>query len=116
MIKDPLIFIEHIIESIKNIEVFMNEVNKENFFKNTEKQSAIVRQLEIIGEAAKNLPSDFTNKYSDIPWKDIVGMRDKLMHHYFGVNLETIWRTIKLDIPDLKQKILKNKQSFKETK
>ena len=64
MIKDPLIFIEHIIESIKNIEVFMNEVNKENFFKNTEKQSAIVRQLEIIGEAAKNLPSDFTNKYS----------------------------------------------------
>ena len=98
MKKDPIIFIEHIIDSIKNIEQFMKNVKKEDFFKNKEKQSAVVRQIEIIGEAVKNLPEDFRNKHKDVPWKDIAGMRDKLMHHYFGVNLEIVWKTTKEDI------------------
>lgn len=116
MIKDPLVFIEHIIESIKNIESFIEEISKEVFFKNREKQSAVIRQIEVVGEAVKNLPSDFRNKYSTIPWKDIVGMRDKLMHHYFGVDLETVWKTIKEDIPDLKDKIIEIKKYLKEEK
>ncbi|MBI2671629.1 DUF86 domain-containing protein [Candidatus Woesearchaeota archaeon] len=106
--------IEHIIGSIENIELFMEEISKENFFKNEEKQSAVIRKLEIIGEAAKNLPNNFRNKYDKIPWKDISGMRDKLMHHYFGVNLETVWKTIKEDIPDLKEKMLELKKVLKE--
>src|SRR3989344_73105 len=113
MIKDPLVLIVHIVRSLENIELFMKEISKENFFKNEEKQSAVIRQLEIIGEATKNLPLQFKVKYPKIPWKDVSGMRDKLMHHYFGVNLETVWKTIKEDIPDLKEKILNIKKNMK---
>lgn len=113
MIKDSLVFIEHIIESIKNIESFMKKISKEAFFKNKEKQSAVIRQIEVVGEAVKNLPKDFRNKYYNIPWNDIAGMRDKLMHHYFGVNLETVWKTVKEDVPNLKSKILKIKRDLK---
>lgn len=113
MKKDPIIFIEHIIDSIKNIEQFMKNVKKEDFFKNKEKQSAVVRQIEIIGEAVKNLPEDFRNKHKDVPWKDIAGMRDKLMHHYFGVNLEIVWKTTKEDIPYLKLIISKIRKDLK---
>ena len=113
MKKDPIIFIEHIIDSIKNIEQFMKNVKKEDFFKNKEKQSAVVRQIEIIGDAVKNLPEDFRNKHKDVPWKDIAGMRDKLMHHYFGVNLEIVWKTTKEDIPYLKLIISKIRKDLK---
>ncbi len=105
MKKDSLIFVEHILDSIKNIEDFIKKVSKESFFKNKEKQSAIIRQIEIIGEAVKNLPLEFKEKYPDIPWKDIAGMRDKLMHHYFGVDIEKVWATLKEDIPELKKQI-----------
>lgn len=105
MNKDPIIFIEHIIDSIKNIEYFMKKVSKESFFENKEKQSAVIRQIEIIGEAVKNLPSEFKDNNPNIPWKDIVGMRDKLMHHYFGVDLKIVWKTVKEDIPKLKKQI-----------
>lgn len=112
MNKDPLVFIVHIIESVENIESFMDKISKEVFFKNKEKQSAVIRQIEVIGEAVKNLPSEFRNKYPNIPWKEIAGMRDKLMHHYFGVNLETVWKTVKEDIPDLKDKIVDIKKEI----
>ena len=108
--KDPLVFVIHIIESIKNIESFMDKISKNNFFKNKEKQSAVIRQIEVVGEAAKNLPAEFRIKYKNIPWKDIVGMRDKLMHHYFGINLKIVWKTVKEDIPNLKDKILEIKK------
>ena len=112
MKKDPLIFIEHILESIKNIEDFMQGVSKSYFLNNKEKQSAVIREIEIIGEAAKNIPASFRRKNANIPWKDIAGMRDKLMHHYFGVNLETVWKTIHEDIPYLKKEIYVIKKDF----
>lgn len=105
MKKDSMIFVEHIIDSIKNIEAFMKKVSRESFLKNKEKQSAVIRQIEIIGEAVKNLPSEFKDKHPNVPWKDIVGMRDKLMHHYFGVDIEKVWITLKEDIPKLKNQI-----------
>lgn len=105
MKKDSLIFVKHIIDSIKNIESFMKKVSKESFFKNKEKQSAVIRQIEVIGEAVKNLPLEFKDKHPDVPWKDIVGMRDKLIHHYFGVDVEKVWITLKEDIPKLKKQI-----------
>ena len=105
MKKDESILIEHILDSIKNIENFMKDVSKASFFENKEKQSAVIRQIEIIGEAVKNLPSGFKDKNPDVPWKDIAGMRDKLLHHYFGVDMDTVWKVIKEDIPELKQKI-----------
>ena len=107
MKKEPLIFIKHILESIENIEDFMKGVSRNHFLRNKEKQNAVIREIEIIGEAAKNIPAGFRRKNADIPWKDISGMRDKLIHHYFGVNLETVWKAIKEDLPDLKEKIEK---------
>ena len=106
MKKDPIVFVRHILESIINIENFMKDVNKKSFLKNKEKQSAVIRQIEIIGEAVKNLPRSFKGEYPNTPWEDIAGMRDKLIHNYFGVNSETVWSTIKEDIPILKIEIL----------
>lgn len=116
MNKEPLIFIEHILDSIKNIETFMKNISKEYFFKNREKQSAVIRQIEVIGEAVKNIPDSFRGEYPNIPWIKIAGMRDKLMHHYFGVNLNTVWKVIKENIPDLKEKILQIKEELVEYK
>jgi len=114
MIKDPLIFVRHILECIERIEKFMGGVSKTSFLKNEEKQSAVMRQIEIVGEAVKNIPQSFKKNYPEIPWKDIAGMRDKLMHHYFGVNLETVWKVMREDIPNLKQKLLKINKELKE--
>lgn len=107
MNKDPKIFIEHILESISLLRGFIEGVPKEKFLKSTEKQDAIVRRIEIIGEAVKNLPEEFKSAHSEIPWKDIAGMRDNLIHEYFGVDLEEVWKTIKEDIPDLENQIKK---------
>jgi uncharacterized protein with HEPN domain len=68
---------------------------------------AIVRNLEIIGEAARNIPEEIKRKYPEIPWRDIGDTRNKILHEYFGMNLEIIWKTIQDDLPDLKPKIQK---------
>jgi len=107
--KDDFIFIQHIIESIKNIEEFSAGLSKKEFIKNRLKQSAIIRELEIIGEASKNLSEGFKNKYPTIEWKLIAGLRDKLIHHYFGINIERILGIIKKDLPKLKKEIGKIK-------
>ena len=103
MKRDIGLFIEDIIESIKNMEDFSRGLNKEKFSKDKLRQSAIVRQLEIIGEAAKNIPPPFREKYPNIPWKDISGFRDILSHAYFGVNIDRVWEIIKNDLPKLKK-------------
>jgi len=68
-------------------------------------QDGVIRQLEIIGEATKRLSKEFKDRYPEIPWKDIAGMRDKLIHGYFGVDLDAVWDTAKKDIPGLRGKI-----------
>ncbi len=113
--KNPEIFIEHILESIDKIKSFSKNISKEELFKNELNKYAIIRAIEIIGEAVKNLPADFRNNYPDIPWSKIAGMRDKLMHHYFGVDFNNVWKVIKEDIPKLNQQILKIKKNL-ETK
>ncbi|MDO8517294.1 MAG: DUF86 domain-containing protein [Nanoarchaeota archaeon] len=107
--KDNLIYIKHILESIKNIEEFTKGINKEKFSNDNLRQNAVIRQLEIIGEASKNLSEEFKNKYKFVEWKLIAGFRDKLIHHYFGVELERVWNVIEKDLPDLKKKIEKIK-------
>lgn len=97
-------------------ESFVREVSKESFLENKEKQYAIIRAIEIIGEVVKNLPNSFRKEHPDIPWTNIAGMRDKLMHHYFGVNLNTIWKVVEEDLPDLKKKIKKILKDYKQEK
>jgi uncharacterized protein with HEPN domain len=75
----------------------------ESDFRHDEKTIfAVIRALEVIGEAAKNIPEPIRNKYPHIPWRDVAGMRDKLIHHYFGVDLETVWKTVMKDLPLLR--------------
>jgi uncharacterized protein with HEPN domain len=105
--KRDKIYLKHILEAIFNVEKFMEGLTKEEFFNNVEKQYAVIRRLEIIGEAVKNLSKELKTKYRDIPWKEIAGMRNKLIHEYFGVSLELVWVTIKIELPELKKQILK---------
>jgi len=98
-------YLQHILDAISNIEKFIEGITKEEFTKNLEKQYAVLRGLEIIGEAAKNLSRELKRKYPHIPWKEIAGMRDKLIHQYFGVNLDLVWETVKTKLPELKNQI-----------
>jgi len=106
MKKDPKIFLEHIIQSIEDIEEYTRNISREQFLEDGKLQDAVIRKLEIIGEAIKNLPRDFRKKHSEIRWKSFAGMRDILIHHYFGVDLEIIWTATQRDIPQLKNAIL----------
>ena len=103
--KDPVIYITHIIESINLTENFSKGLTKEKLEKDKLKQSAIIRQIEIIGEAVKNLPKELIEKYKDIPWKDIIGMRDKIIHQYFDIDINIVWDVLQQDLPELKKKI-----------
>ena len=98
-------YLQDILDTLSDIEEFVKDITEDMFYKNKEKQYAVLRALEIIGEATKNLSKELRAKYHEIPWKDIVGMRDKLIHLYFGVKLELVWGTIKNKLPQLKQRI-----------
>ena len=82
-------------ETIYDTETFMEKVSKEGFLNNKEKQYAVLRALEIIGKATKNLSIELKTNHPKIPWKEISGMRNKLIPEYFGINLELVWETIK---------------------
>ena len=105
MKRDLTLFLNDINDSIKNIEFFSQNLLKEEFMKSRLNQSAIVRELEIIGEAVKNIPEEFRNKYPEIKWNNIAGFRDIIIHSYFKVDLEKVWNVIKKDLPDLKKKM-----------
>lgn len=117
MKKDVKIFLFHILESIERIEVFAKGISKDEFLKSEIIQDAVMRRIEIIGEAVKNIPNIFKNKYPDIEWKKIAGTRDNLIHGYFGVDLKLTFKIIRKDIPELKKKIskiLKEEYGIKE--
>lgn len=105
MKKDPKILLFDILDSIEKIEKYVKNVSEDDFFENIQIQDAIVRRIEIIGEAVKSLPISFRNKHTDIPWKKIAGTRDVLIHDYSGVDVDLVWKIIKKDIPKLKKQI-----------
>ena len=108
-------YLRHILDAISNVEKFIEGVNKENFLGNVEKQYAVLRGLEIVEEATKNLSEELKKKHPNIPWKEIAGMRDKLIHQYFVVNLDLVWETIKTELPELKNQISRILKEIEET-
>ncbi len=95
-------YIEDIISAMDKAMDFVKNISYEEFTRDDKTVFAVVRALEIIGEAAKNIPDDIRKNYPPVPWKDITGMRDKIIHKYFGVKLSIVWRAVKEEIPPLK--------------
>lgn len=105
MTKDISIFLDHILESIMLIGEYSKNVSDKDFYRNTELQDAVMRRLEIIGEAIKHIPDDFRVEYPTIAWKSIAGLRDKLIHEYFGVDTNLVWELVQKDLPVLEKEI-----------
>lgn len=95
-------YVEDILESIKAIEEFVEGMNFKDFEKDKKTVFAVIRSIEIIGEATKNIPTSIRNNNPKIPWKEMAGMRDKVIHEYFGVDLNVVWNTIKEKISQIK--------------
>ena len=108
--KDDRVFIHHILESIELINEYVKDVNMKEFLLSTQTQDSVIRRLEIIGEATKKISMSFRERYPDIPWKLMAGMRDILIHEYFGVDSVLVWNTIKNDLPMLEETLKDIKQ------
>ncbi len=100
-----IVFIQHILQSIDLIQEYIGDTPEEKFYSSPQLQDAVFHRLAITGEAAKNISSDLKKTHSEIPWRKIAGMRDILIHEYFGVDLELTWWTVQKDLPPLKQEL-----------
>ena len=98
-------YLYHILDAIARISEYLRDVTEEDFQRRYLIQDGVIRQMEIIGEATKQLSKELRGKYAHIPWGDIAGMRDKLTHHYFGVDMGEVWLTAIEDIPALKVEV-----------
>ena len=99
--REDMNFLADIKEAIRRIDVYIEKLSYEEFLENIKTQDAVVRNLEIIGEATKNLSEELKDKYPQICWKDLAGLRDKLIHHYFGVNFDIVWSIVKEELPEI---------------
>lgn len=107
MDKNPLIYIEHIQESISKIDRYLAAFTFDEFVQDEKTQDAVIRQLEIIGEAATQLEEEFKKQSPQMPWRFMRAMRNKLIHEYFDVDLEVVWETVKVSLPELKKELEK---------
>jgi uncharacterized protein with HEPN domain len=105
MKRDPGVFLSHILQSIELIESYTKGIDKASFEQSVGVQDQVMRRLEIIGEAVKKLPADIKNGHPDVPWKQIAGMRDILIHEYFGVDVKLAWQVVQRDLLPLKKKV-----------
>ncbi|PIP23941.1 MAG: hypothetical protein COX90_02415 [Candidatus Nealsonbacteria bacterium CG_4_10_14_0_2_um_filter_38_17] len=110
MTRNYKIYLKDILKSMESIEKFIENMTFEEFKGDDKTTSAVIRKFEIIGEATKKIPQEIRKKYPKIPWKEMAGMRDRLIHFYFGIDYKLVWETIKKKIPEVKpliEKILK---------
>ena len=101
--KDDQLYIDHILQCISKIELYLTDLDKESFSNDSKTQDAVVRQLEIIGEATKRISNEFRIRNPQIPWSDMAGMRDILIHDYIDVDLDIVWKTASESIGALKE-------------
>ncbi len=88
-------------EAILRISAYTEDLSYEQFLEDKKTQDAVARNLEIIGEAAKNVSEELKRKYPQVPWQDLAGVRDKLIHHYFGVNFDIVWNIVRQELPNV---------------
>lgn len=101
-------YLGHILQAVERIEVYTNDMDEAGFLQNAMVQDAVIRNIEIIGEAARNIDRhhpEFAAQHPDIPWGDVYLMRNRVSHGYFSVDLEVVWKTVERDIPELGLKI-----------
>jgi uncharacterized protein with HEPN domain len=103
--RDAADYLHDMVEYAEKAERFLGGAELEAFRSDEKAVLAVIRALEVIGEAAKNIPSEFRQQHPDIPWEDAAGMRDVLAHAYFGVDVEVVWRTVREDIPRLRTRL-----------
>ena len=111
-VKSQRVFIEHMLDSISAIKEFSKNTSLNDLLSSRIKQSAIVREIEIIGEAAKNISENLKKTHKEVPWRDIIGTRDRMIHQYFGVDMEVVWNIVKRDIPTLEKQLVKIKKDL----
>lgn len=100
--RDPKLYLKDILEAMEAIERFVDGIGFETFEGDDMRVSAVIQKFEIIGEASKSVPESIKQKYTTVPWRDMAGMRDRLIHFYFGIKYDLVWNTIKQDIPEVK--------------
>jgi len=103
MKKDDSIYLEHILSSLDKITVYISGHDRQSFLKSDQTQDAVIRKLEVIGEATKRISNETREMYPNVPWSDMTGMRDKLIHDYIDVDLWIVWETALNDVPNLKR-------------
>mgnify|MGYP001589855438 FL=1 len=103
--KDNLVYIDDVLSAVKKINKFCKTIDKDDFMKNELLMDAVVRNLEIIGEASSKLTAAFKERYKEIEWRKIIGMRNRIIHAYDTVNFEIVWDVIREDLPELKKKL-----------
>ncbi len=114
MRRDYKLFLRDIIDAMKAIENFVEGMTFDDFIKDDKTSSAVIRKFEIIGEATRSIPDEIKKSYPQVPWKYMIGMRDKLIHGYFGIDFEIVWDAIKIDVPKVKPELLKILKELEE--
>ena len=107
--REPALYLSDIKDCIKKLEKYVKNMSFGQFCDDSKTIDAVVRNIEIIGEAANNMPKELKKKYPDIPWTKIIGMRNIISHEYFGIDTSTVWETVILRIPELKKSLRKIK-------